>query len=237
MSIHIGAKPGEIAETILLPEDPLRAKFIAEHFLTDAVCYNKIRGMYGFTGLFRGEKISVQGTGMGIPSTAIYINELIQFYGTKNLIRVGTCGGIKEKIHIRDLVLAMTASTDSAFTTQIAPGFHFSPTADFTLLKTAYEIASQKQKNIHVGNVLTADSFYRDHMDNVKQLGEYNVLAVEMETTALYTLANKHHVRALTILTVSDHIFTGEETDANERETSFTDMIEIALETAIQIQI
>lgn len=235
MSIHIGAKPGEIAETVLLPGDPLRAKFIAENFLEDIICYNEIRGMYGFTGLYKGKKISVQGTGMGIPSTSIYVNELIQSYGVRNLIRVGTCGGVQDEVHVRDLVLAMTASTDSSFTTQLVPPFHFSPTADFKLLKNAYETAKEKDMTIHVGNILTADSFYRDSMDMVRKLGTYGVLAVEMETTALYTLANKFQVRALTILTVSDHIFTGEETTAEERQTTFTDMMEVALETAVKI--
>lgn len=235
MSIHIGAKQGEIAETVLLPGDPLRAKFIAETFLEDVICYNEVRGMYGFTGTYKGKRISVQGTGMGIPSTAIYVNELIQSYGVKNLIRVGTCGGVKDHVHVRDLVIAMTASTDSSFTTHIVPQFHFSPTADFHLLKNAYEIAMEKEKTVHVGNILTADAFYRDSMDRVKNLGTYGVLAVEMETTALYTLANKFNVRALTILTVSDHIFTGEETTAEERQTTFTDMMEIALETAWKI--
>lgn len=235
MSIHIGAKQGEIADTVLLPGDPLRAKFIAESFLENMACYNEIRGMYGFTGTYKGKRISVQGTGMGIPSTSIYVNELIQSYGVKNLIRIGTCGGMQKQVHVRDLVLAMTASTDSSFTTHIAPQFHFSPTADFNMLKTAFELAKQKGKTVHVGNILTADSFYRDSMDMVQKLGAYGVLAVEMETTALYTLANKFGVHALTILTVSDHIFTGEETTAEERQITFTDMMEVALETAVKM--
>ncbi|MFP3122881.1 purine-nucleoside phosphorylase [Ectobacillus funiculus] len=235
MSIHIEAKQGEIAETILLPGDPLRAKYIAETFLEDAACYNNVRGMFGFTGTYKGKRVSVQGTGMGIPSISIYVNELIQSYGVKNLIRVGTCGGIQKDVKVRDVILAMTSCTDSSINRLTFPGFDFSPCANFDLLRKAYEAGIGKGLYVRVGNVLTADIFYRESMDMVKKLGDYGVLAVEMETTALYTLAAKYGVNALSVLTVSDHIFTGEETTAEERQTTFNDMITIALEAASQL--
>ncbi|MFT9846180.1 purine-nucleoside phosphorylase [Aneurinibacillus sp. REN35] len=232
MSVHIGAKQGEIAESILLPGDPLRAKYIAETFLEGVTCYNEVRGMLGFTGTYKGKRISVQGTGMGVPSISIYTNELIREYGVKNLIRVGTCGGIQKDIRVRDVILAMTSCTDSNINRLAFPGFDFAPCADFDLLKTAYEVGVEKGLHVRVGNILTADVFYRDSMDMVKKLAEHGVLAVEMESTALYTIAAKYGVHALSILTVSDHIFTGEETTSEERQTTFNDMIVMALETA-----
>lgn len=234
MSVHIGAKEGEIAESILLPGDPLRAKYIAENFLEDVTCYNNVRGMLGFTGTYKGKRVSVQGTGMGVPSISIYVNELIQSYGVKNLIRVGTCGAIQKDVKVRDVIIAMTACTDSNINRLTFPGFDFAPCANFDLLKKAYDAGIEKGLHIRVGNVLTADVFYRESMDMVKKLGDYGVLAVEMETTALYTLAAKYGVNALSVLTVSDHIFTGEETTAEERQTTFNEMIEIALDAAIQ---
>lgn len=231
MSVHIGAKENEIAESILLPGDPLRAKYIAEHFLENAVCYNEVRGMLGFTGTYKGKRVSVQGTGMGVPSISIYVNELIQSYGVKNLIRVGTCGAIQEDVRVRDLVLAMTASTDSAVNRFRFNGIDFSPTANFDLLKTAFEHASAKGMPIHVGNVFTTDSFYNDNKEALKLWADYQILALEMETTALYTIASKYKAKALSILTVSDHIVTGEETTAVERQTTFNQMIEVALTT------
>lgn len=233
MSVHIGAKQGDIAESILLPGDPLRAKYIAETFLDDVTCYNEIRGMLGFTGTYKGKRVSVQGAGMGVPSISIYVNELIREYGVKNLIRVGTCGGIQKDVHVRDVIIAMTACTDSNMNHLTFPGFDFAPCASFDLLKAAYDTGIEKGLHIRVGNILTADVFYRESMEIVKKLGEYGVLAVEMETTALYTLAAKYGVHALSILTVSDHIFTGEETTAQERQTTFNDMIIMALETAV----
>lgn len=234
MSVHINAKQGEIAEDILLPGDPLRAKYIAETFLEDVVCYNEVRGMLGFTGTYKGKRVSVQGTGMGIPSISIYINELIREYGVKNLIRVGSCGAIQKDIHVRDVILAMTSSTDSNINSLTFPGINYSPCANFHLLNNAFEIGMEKGMDIKVGNVLSADIFYRDSMDIVKKLGDYGVLAVEMETTALYTLAAKYGVSALSILTVSDHIFTGEDTTSEERQTTFNDMVLVALETIIK---
>ncbi|MFS8513574.1 MAG: purine-nucleoside phosphorylase [Planifilum fulgidum] len=235
MSVHIGAKPGEIAETVLMPGDPLRAKYIAERFLEDASCYNEVRGMLGFTGTYKGRRVSVQGSGMGIPSFAIYANELIREYGAKRLIRVGTCGAMQRHVKVRDLILAQAACTDSGMNRNAFGGWDFSPIASFSLLKTAYEQAVSRGMRVHVGNVFTSDLFYRDDQSVVQKLMDHGVLAVEMETTALYTLAAKHGVEALTILTVSDHLLTGEETTAMERQTSFNDMIEVALETVLTL--
>lgn len=233
MSIHIEAKQGEIAESILLPGDPLRAKYIAETFLEDVTCYNRVRNMLGFTGTYKGKKISVQGTGMGVPSISIYIHELMQEYGVKNLIRVGTCGAIQKDVKVRDVILAMSASTDSKMNQLTFEGIDYAPTASFELLKTAYDIASEKQVPLKVGNVFTTDLFYSDHADHEKW-ANYGVLALEMETAALYTLAAKFSRNALSILTVSDHILTGEATTAEERQTTFNEMIEIALDTVVQ---
>ncbi|MCO7126777.1 purine-nucleoside phosphorylase [Sporolactobacillus shoreicorticis] len=234
MSIHIEAKPGEIAERILLPGDPLRAKYIAETYLDEVTQYNNVRGMLGFTGTYKGEPVSVQGTGMGIPSISIYVNELIRNYGVKKLIRVGTCGGVQNGIHVRDVILAMSATTDSSINHGVFPNIDYAPTADFELLHKAYSIGTKLGLSLRTGNILSADVFYRDSMEVVKKLGEYGVLAVEMETSALYTLAAKYGVQALTVLTVSDHIFSDEpDTTAAERQTTFNDMINIALETAI----
>ncbi|WP_027725397.1 purine-nucleoside phosphorylase [Tuberibacillus calidus] len=231
MSIHIGAKPGDIAESILLPGDPLRAKYIAENYLEDVVCYNQVRGMLGFTGTYKGHRISVQGTGMGIPSISIYVNELIKDYGVKNLIRVGTCGAMQKDVHVRDVILAQASCTDSSLNQHVFGGFDFAPIADFQLLKRAYEKGTEKGLNLHVGNIFSSDIFYRDDQTFVQKLMDHGVLAVEMETAALYTLAAKYGVKALTILTVSDHLLTGEVTTAEERQTTFNDMMEIALET------
>lgn len=235
MSIHIGAKKGDIADTILLPGDPLRAKFIAENFLEDVVQYNEVRGMYGFTGTYKGKRISVQGTGMGVPSISIYVNELIQEYDVKTLIRVGTCGGMLDNVNIRDIVLAQGATTDSQVNRMVFGGIDYAPLANFDLLKNAYDIAKEKGLTTHVGNVFTSDSFYRDNGRETNELlAKYSVIAVEMETSALYTLAAKFNRRALSILTVSDHVMTGEQTTAEERQTSFQQMMELALETAIK---
>ncbi|EJW17212.1 purine-nucleoside phosphorylase [Paenibacillus alvei] len=235
MSVHIGAKQGEIAETILLPGDPLRAKYIAETYLEDITCYNEVRGMLGFTGTYKGKRISVQGTGMGIPTTSIYVNELINEYGVKNLFRVGTCGAMQKDVHVRDVVLAQATCTDSSMNRHVFGGYDYSPIASFSLLKNAYDNAVAKGMNVHVGNIFTSDMFYRDDKSVVQKLMDYGVLAVEMETTALYTLAAKYSVNALTILTVSDHLLTGEETTSQERQTTFNDMMEVALETAISL--
>ncbi|MBM7703161.1 purine-nucleoside phosphorylase [Metabacillus iocasae] len=233
MSVHIGAKKGEIAETILLPGDPLRAKYIAETFLEDVTCYNEVRGMLGFTGTYKGKRVSVQGTGMGVPSIAIYVNELMNEYGVQNLIRVGTCGAIQKDVKVRDVILAMSSSTDSNMNRVKFGAIDYAPTADFDLLKRAYDAGVEKGLQLKVGNVFTADQFYNDD-SQLEKLAAHGVLAVEMETTALYTLAAKYGRKALSVLTVSDHIFTGEETTAEERQTTFNDMIIVALEAAIK---
>ncbi|MUG46672.1 purine-nucleoside phosphorylase [Paenibacillus woosongensis] len=235
MSVHIAAKQGDVADTILLPGDPLRAKFIAETYLSDVTCYNEVRGMLGFTGTYQGKRVSVQGTGMGIPSIGIYVHELIQEYGVKNLMRVGTCGAMQEHVHVREVILAQAACTDSSVNRHTFGGYDYSPIASFQLLKAAYECGAAKGLNMHVGNVFTSDVFYRDDKSVVKKLMEHGVLGVEMETTALYTIAAKFGVNALTILTVSDHLITGEETTAEERQTTFHDMMEVALETAVSL--
>jgi purine-nucleoside phosphorylase len=233
MSIHIGAKEHEIADTILLPGDPLRAKYIAENFLENAVCYNQVRGMLGYTGTYKGKKISVQGTGMGVPSISIYINELMQSYNVQTLIRVGTCGAIQKDVKVRDVILAMSASTDSHMNRIIFGHVDYAPTANFELLKKAYDIGVERGLSLKVGNVFTTDLFYNEKAEWEKW-ATYGILAVEMETAALYTLAAKFNRKALSVLTVSDHILTGEETTAEERQTTFNDMIEVALEAAIQ---
>ena len=232
MSIHIGAKEGDIASTVLLPGDPLRAKHIAENFLTDAICYNEVRGMYGYTGTYKGKRISVQGTGMGIPSISIYLNELITSYKAKNLIRIGSCGSMQPDIKIRDVILAMSASTDSYINKMRFNGMDYASTANFNLLKKAYDIALEKDISVKVGSVLTTDTFYHDDPNSWKHWANYGVLAVEMETAVLYTLAAKFKVNALSILTVSDSLVTREETTSEERQKTFDQMVELALEFA-----
>lgn len=232
MSTHINAPEGAIAQSILLPGDPLRAKFIAENFLENPVCYNEVRGMFGFTGTYKGKKVSVQGTGMGQPSLSIYVNELFQFYNVQTAIRVGTCGAINKDIHVRDTILANSACTDSAIITQRFGNLHYAPSANFDLLYTAYNKAKENNINVAVGPCASSDLFYDDN-SNWKKWAEYGVLGVEMEAAELYTLAAKYNRKALAILTVSDHIITGEQTTAEERQVTFKDMIKIALETAI----
>ncbi|MDT8717580.1 purine-nucleoside phosphorylase [Clostridium sp. 19966] len=234
MSVHIGAKEGQIAESILLPGDPLRAKFIAETFLENAECYNEVRGMYGFTGTYKGKRVSVQGTGMGMPSISIYVTELIQAYGVKNLIRVGTCGGLQTSVKVRDMIIGMAASTDSNMNSLTFEGRSFAPTASFKLLKKAYEVAVEKGFDPKVGQIVSSDVFY-DDAQSWKLWAKYGALGVEMEAAALYTIAAKFGVDALGIMTVSDHLVTGELTTAEERQTTFTKMIETALEVATNV--
>lgn len=232
MSVHIGANENEIAETVLLPGDPLRAKYIAETFLEDAQLYNEVRNMFGYTGTYKGKRISVQGTGMGVPSISIYINELMQSYNVQKLIRVGTAGAIQKDVKVRDVILAMSASTDSQMNRLTFGGVDYASTADFELLRRAYEAGIKKGLKLKVGNVFTADQFYNDNSE-LEKWAKYQILAIEMETAALYTLAAKFGRQALSVLTVSDHILTGEETTAEERQTTFNEMIEVALEAAI----
>lgn len=232
MSVHIGAKENQIAETVLLPGDPLRAKFIAETFLENPVCYNEVRGMYGFTGIYKGKRVSVQGSGMGIPSISIYANELIVNYGVKNLIRVGTCGSMQEGVKVRDIILASGASTNSSVNKIRFSGMDFAPIASFELLRKAYDIAKSKGIEPKVGNILSSDLFYNDDPEAWKLWAKYGILGVEMEAAGLYTLGAKYGVNTLTILTVSDSLVTGEETTSEERQNTFTKMMEIALELA-----
>ncbi|MFY0604720.1 MAG: purine-nucleoside phosphorylase [Flavobacteriaceae bacterium] len=231
MSIHIGAKKGEIAETVLLPGDPLRAKWIAETFLENIICYNEVRGMLGFTGTYQGKRVSVQGTGMGIPSALIYANELITQFGVQSLIRVGSAGSYQKEVKIRDIVLAMSGSTTSGVNMQRFHGASYAPTADFDLFKKAIAEAEKRKTPIKAGNVLSSDEFYTDNFDAYKHWAEFGVLCVEMETAGIYTAAAKHNVKALSILTISDSLVTGERTTAEEREHTFKEMVYIALGT------
>jgi len=234
MSVHIAAKNGEIADTVLLPGDPKRAKWIAENFLENAVCYTDIRGMLGFTGTYKGKRISVQGTGMGIPSMSIYITELMKDYGVKTLIRVGSAGSYQEDVKIRDIVVALSTSTDSNINNRRFKGASFAPTVNFDLLSKVLKTAEEKNIKIKAGNILTSDEFYNDDPSYFKKWAEFGVLAVEMETAALYTLASKYKAKALSILTISDSLVSPEITSSEEREKTFNEMIELALETAVK---
>ncbi|MCP2326198.1 purine-nucleoside phosphorylase [Hamadaea flava] len=234
MSTHIGAKPGEIAERVLMPGDPLRAKWIAETFLEDAKCYSTVRNMFGFTGKYRGVDVSIQGSGMGMPSASIYAHELINEYGVKTLIRVGSCGALSESLNLRDVIAANGSATDSNMNRVRFDGLiDYAPVADFGLLRKAVEVAESRGIEMHVGPVLAADAFYTDRPDLYDKLADYGVLAVEMESAALYTIAARFRARALTLLTVSDHIKRGEATTSQEREQTFSQMVEVALDTAI----
>ena len=233
MSTHIEAKKGEIAESVLLPGDPMRAKWIAETFLDNAKCYNDVRGMLGYTGTFQGKPISVQGTGMGIPSALIYCHELINDYGVKNLIRVGSAGSYQKDINIRDIVIAMAASSTSGINNTRFVNCDYSPTADFDLFMKAALYAKENNIPIKAGNVLSSDQFYEDDFNNYKKWADFGVLCVEMEAAGLYTIAAKFNVKALAILTISDSLVTGESPTADEREGSFSKMIEIALNTLL----
>lgn len=234
MSTHIGAQPGEIAERVLMPGDPLRAKWIAETYLQDAKCYSTVRNMLGYTGTYHGVPVSVQGSGMGMPSASIYTHELLSGYGVRTVIRVGSCGALSEALKLRDVLAASGASTDSAMNRLRFDGLiDYAPVADFGLLRTAVDVAAGRGVQMRVGPILAADAFYTDRPDLYDKLAEYGVLAVEMESAAMYTIAAKFGARALTILTVSDHLKTGEVTTAEERQETFSEMVEIALDTII----
>ena len=232
MTLHIGAKPGEIAETVLLPGDPYRAKWAAETFLTDAVCVNQVRGMLGFTGTWRGRPVTIQGSGMGMPSLSIYVNELIKDYGVQTLIRIGSCGGMQHHVGIRDVILAMTASTLSTPSRGIFKELNFAPCADFGLLQAAHKAALARGVTIHVGGIYSSDVFYDERPDLNDQMVRHGILGVEMEAAELYTLAARYGRRALAVLTVSDHLLTHAALPTEDRERSFGDMVEIALEAA-----
>ena len=233
MSTHINAPAGAIAKNVLLPGDPLRAKFIAENFLENPKLYNEVRGMFGYTGTYKGVPVSVQGTGMGQPSLSIYVTELFKDYGVQKAIRVGTCGAIQEDLELRDTILVNAACSDSCLLNQRFCSLHFAPAADFNLVKTADKIAEKMGIRYTVGSVCSSDFFY-DINSNWKKWKEYGVKGIEMESAELFTLAAQYNRRAMAIMPVSDHILKGGETTAKERETTFTNMMKIALETIIE---
>jgi purine-nucleoside phosphorylase len=232
VSIHIGAEPGQIAPTVLLPGDPLRAKYIAETMLTDTICFNQVRGMLGYTGRYGDKRVSVMGSGMGIPTLLIYTHELVTEYQVTTLIRVGTCGALQPYLKVGDIVLPMTASTDSQINRLRFGGMDYCPAASFDLLLKAYQVAQERGIKVYVGGMFSSDSFYRDDPDWWKLWASYGTLVCEMETNALYTLAAKFNVKALSILTVSDSLATGEFASAQQRERNFPLMAEIALKIA-----
>jgi purine-nucleoside phosphorylase len=236
MTPHNHAKPGDYAEAVLLPGDPLRAKWIAETFLEDASLVNSVRNCLGYTGTYKGKRVSVQATGMGQPSLSIYVHELINVYGLKTLIRVGTCGGLNAKVKVRDVILAQAASTDSAIVRDRFGPYNFAPIADFGLLRSAAEKAEAAGLRFHAGNMLSSDIFYHREpgLEGYGLLPEHGVIGVEMEAAALYTLAARFGVRALTICTMTDCLITKQEIDAEQRQTSLKDMVTLALDVAIE---
>lgn len=227
---HNRAVAGDIAKTVLMPGDPLRAKFIAETFLEGAVCFNDVRNMLGYTGTYKGKKVSVMGGGMGMPSVGIYSYELFNFYGVDTIIRIGSAGGITDDIKVRDIVIGMAASTNSNYAAQYKLPGTYAPNADFGLLRKAVEAAEAKNIKTVVGNILSSDTFYDDNSEANSLWKKMNVLAVEMEAAALYMNAARAGKKALCILTISDHVFTGESLSAEDRQVSFKEMMEIALE-------
>ena len=232
MTVHIGAKPGDIAETVLMPGDPYRAKWAAETFLKDAVCINQVRGMLGFTGTWNGHRVTIQGSGMGMPSLSIYANELIRDYGAQTLIRIGSCGGMQDDVAVRDVILAMTASTVSTPSRGIFRELSFAPCADYGLLASAATAAKDLGVRTHVGGIYSSDVFYDERPDLTAEMERHGVLGVEMEAAELYILAARYKRRALAVLTVSDHLKTHEALPSEDRERSFGDMVEIALRAA-----
>ena len=232
MTVHISAQPGEIAETVLMPGDPYRAKWAAETFLKDAKLVNETRGMLGFTGTWNGHPVTIQGSGMGMPSLSIYVNELIRDYDAKTLIRIGSCGGMQPDVKIRDVIIAMTASTITSPSSGIFREVNFAPNADWSLLRAAVDAAEKKGTPTHVGGIYSSDVFYDERPDLNEQMTRHGILGVEMEAAELYTLAARYRRRALAVLTVSDHLQTGEALPSKDREQSFGDMVEIALQAA-----
>jgi len=234
MTIHIGAQPGQIAETVLMPGDPLRAKWAAETFLSDVEQVNTVRGMGGYTGQWNGHRVSIQGSGMGMPSLSIYANELIRDFGAKTLIRIGSCGAMQPHVGLRDLVLAMTASSLSTPSSGLMRDVNFAPSADWSLLHAAVHTAEARGAKFHVGGIYSSDTFYDERPDLNEQMVRHGTLAVEMEAAELYTVAARHGARALAVLTVSDHLQTGEALPSADRESSFGEMVEIALTAAFK---
>lgn len=232
MTFHIGAKPGEIAETVLMPGDPYRARWAAEKFLKDAVCVNQVRGMLGFTGTWKGHRVTIHGSGMGMPSLSIYANELIRDYGARTLIRIGSAGAMQPQVKLRDVVIAMTASTLSTPSRGFFRELQFAPCADFGLLEKAVAAGRAKGTALHVGGIYSSDVFYDERPDLNEALARHGSLCVEMEAAELYTVAARHGARALAVLTISDHLLTHEALPAADRETGFADMVDIALDAA-----
>jgi len=232
MTPHINAKKGDIAETVLMPGDPRRAKWAAENFLTDARLVNEVRGMFGFTGTYKGNHVTIHGSGMGMPSLSIYANELITQYGAKTLIRIGSCGAMQHHVNVRDVVIAMTATTMSTPSRGIMRDLNFAPCADYGLLEKAVASARAKGTPTHVGGIYSSDVFYDERPDLTEIMTRHGVLGVEMEAAELYLVAARHGARALAVCTVSDHLLTHEALPAEDREQSFGDMVEIALEAA-----
>lgn len=232
MTVHIDAKPGQIAETVLMPGDPYRARWAAETFLTDAKLVNDVRGMLGYTGLWQGNRVTIQGSGMGMPSLSIYANELIRNFGAQTLIRIGSAGAMQPHVNVRDLVLAMSACTMSTPSRGIFRDLNFAPTADFGLLQAAWKAAEGRDVATHTGQIYSSDVFYDERPDLTEQMQRHGVLCVEMEAAELYTLAARYGRRALAVLTISDHLITHEALPSDQRESSFGDMVEIALKAA-----
>ena len=232
MTTHIGAAKGDIAPTVLLPGDPYRAKWAAETFLQDVRCINEVRGMLGFTGSWNGHPVTIHGSGMGMPSLSIYANELIRDYDAQTLIRIGSCGGMQDHVGIRDVILAMTASSISTPSQGIFKELNFAPCADFGLLSAAHQVATVRQVPVHVGGIYSSDVFYDERPDLNAEMIRHGILGVEMEAAELYNLAARYGRRALAVLTVSDHLITHEALPAADRERSFGDMVEIALTAA-----
>ncbi|CUH87820.1 Purine nucleoside phosphorylase DeoD-type [Phaeobacter sp. CECT 5382] len=232
MTIHIGASKGDIAETVLMPGDPYRAKWAAENFLQDVRLVNEVRGMLGYTGNWNGHSVTIQGSGMGMPSLSIYANELIRDFGAKTLIRIGSCGGMQPQVKLRDVILAMTATTLGSPSQSIFKELNFAPAADWSLLQAAAVAAQSRDIGTHVGGIYSSDTFYDERPDLNEQMVRHGILGVEMEAAELYTLAARYQCRALAVLTVSDHLGTGEALPSDQRERSFGDMVEIALEAA-----
>lgn len=232
MTVHIGANPGDIAQTVLLPGDPYRAKWAAENFLKDARLVNEVRGMLGFTGTYKGNPVTIQGSGMGMPSLSIYVNELIKDYDAQTLIRIGSCGGMQKSVAVRDVILAMSTTTVATPSSTIFKELNFAPTADYGLLRAAADAAAAKGTTTHVGGIYSSDTFYDERPDLNEQMVRHGILGVEMEAAELYSIAARYGRRALAVLTVSDHLLTGEALPSDQRETSFGDMVEIALAAA-----
>lgn len=230
---HLEARAGEIAEAVLLPGDPLRAQFIAEHLLEGAVCYNRVRNALGYTGMWKDRRVSVQGTGMGMPSIAIYATELVRFYGVRTAVRVGSCGSLQPDVRLRDVVIALGAHTNSSMNQRRFRGLDFAPVASFELASVAARLALERGLAAHVGTIFSSDLFYDDEPEVFDLLARHGTLAVEMEAAALYTIAAAYGARALCLATVSDHIPTGESLGSEERQTGFAAMAELALDTVV----